>query len=122
MTQATMGQAPKVDRPERRESPPAVPPVSSGNGAPPTKGMAAAVAADLETLDLAKIPGGHTNAALARWLAQEIDGCDAGPTVAAKLAGELNKAMAALTKRGGGDGDDGFEDFSDAIQTPVIER
>ncbi len=85
------------------------------------KGMAAAVAADIKALDLAKIPGGYTNAALARWLAAEIDRCEGPASVVAKLADQLNKAMAALTKRGGGDGGDGFEDFSDDISTPVVE-
>lgn len=91
---------------------------------PETGVMSKAVARDLDGIKLAEVPGGYTYAAIATHLASVIDrrGSEDGPSVTAKLADQLGKAMAALTKRGGVDDDgDGFHQFSDAISTPVVE-
>jgi hypothetical protein len=84
--------------------------------------MLKAVQRDLEGIKVAEVPGGYTYAAIAVHLAGVIDkrGADDGPSVTAKLADQLGKAMAALTRRGGGD-DDKFGEFSDSISTPVVE-
>lgn len=83
--------------------------------------MLAAVRRDLAGVKTEEVPGGYTYAAIALHLAGVIDkrGADEGPSVTAKLADQLGKAMAALTRKGGGD-DDGFGEFSDAISTPVV--
>jgi hypothetical protein len=88
----------------------------------PSAGMLAAVQRDLARIDTAKVPGGYTHAAIAVWLAGVIDkrGTDDGPSMTAKLAAELGKAMAALT-RTGGTGDDGFDGFSEDLSIPVVE-
>lgn len=88
----------------------------------PGAGMLAAVQRDLARIDTAKVPGGYTHAAIAVWLAGVIDkrGTDDGPSMTAKLAAELGKAMAALT-RTGGTGDDGFDGFSEDLSIPVRE-
>jgi hypothetical protein len=87
-------------------------------GGAPT--MSVAVARDLAGIKTAEIPGGYTYAAIAVYLAGVIDkrGADDGPSVTAKLADQLGKAMAALTRKGGSD-DDGFEEFSDKLSVPV---
>lgn len=80
-----------------------------------------AVGADLEGIDISKVPGGNTYKALALWLASVIDkrGQDDGPSVTAKLAERLTAVMQALTKKGGDD-DDGFESFAEDIGTPSV--
>lgn len=90
-------------------------------GEPKLGVMLAAVERDLAGIAVAEVPGGYTYAAVARYLAGVIDkrGADEGPSVTAKLADQLGKAMAALTRKGGGD-DDGFDRFEDAISTPVV--
>jgi hypothetical protein len=98
-------------------------PWPDAKAAPETEGvMLAAVNRDLSAINAAEVPGGYTYAAIAVYLAQVIDsrGKDDGPSVTAKLADQLGRAMAALTKRGGTD-DDGFERFTDAISEPVVE-
>lgn len=82
--------------------------------------MLEAVRADLDALDISKVPGGRTYRAMALRLAEVIDkrGDDDGPSTTAKLADQLTKVMGALTRKGGMD-DDGFEDFQDGISTPV---
>lgn len=84
--------------------------------------MLVAVRRDLEAIKTSDVPGGYTYAAIAVYLAGVIDkrGADDGPSVTAKLADQLGKAMAALTRRGGGD-DDGFDEFTNAISQPVRE-
>jgi hypothetical protein len=84
------------------------------------RAMLEAVRADLEKLDVDKVPGGRTYQATALWLADVIDkrGADEGPSTTAKLADQLTKVMQALTRKGGGD-DDGFDDFQDGLSTPV---
>ena len=79
-----------------------------------------AVKADLEDIDITKVPGGRTYQAIALWLADVIDkrGQDDGPSVTAKLAERLQATMQALTRKGGDDGDT-FQDFTDAISEPV---
>lgn len=79
-----------------------------------------AVMADLEALDVEKIPGGRTYRALALWLAGTIDkrGDEDGPSVTAKLAERLQATMTALTRKGESD-DDRWERFTDDISTPV---
>ena len=87
--------------------------------------MQQAVAADLAKIDVTQVPGGFTHAAIAQWLAKVIDdrGADDGPSATAKLADQLGKSMNALTgKGGGGEGDDGFQQFSEAISEPVVQR
>lgn len=85
-------------------------------------GMLAAVRRDLAAVKVSEVPGGYTYAAIALHLAGVIDkrGADDGPSVTAKLADQLGKAMAALTRKGGSD-DDKFDEFSDAISVPVVE-
>jgi hypothetical protein len=82
--------------------------------------MLAAVMADLDAIDVGKVPGGRTYRQTVLWLAEVIDkrGADDGPSTTAKLADQLTKVMQALTRRGGGE-DDGYGDFEDAISTPV---
>lgn len=84
--------------------------------------MLEAVRADLETIDVEKVPGGRTYRAQALWLADVIDkrGADDGPSTTAKLADQLTKVMQALTRKGGIEDDDGFGSFRDAASTPVI--
>jgi hypothetical protein len=84
--------------------------------------MLAAVQRDLAGIKVAEVPGGYTHAAIAVWLAGVIDkrGTDDGPSVTAKLAAELGKAMNSLTRKGGSD-DDKFDEFSDSISVPVRE-
>lgn len=79
-----------------------------------------AVVADLESLDVTKIPGGRTYRALALWLAGTIDkrGDEDGPSVTAKLAERLQATMTALTRKGDSD-DDSWQRFEDGISTPV---
>lgn len=74
--------------------------------------MVAAVRADLAGVDIGATPGGRTYQAMAFWLAGVIDkrGEDDGPSTTAKLAVELSKVMASLTKTSGGSGD-GPSDF-----------
>jgi len=88
--------------------------------APPTP-MLDAVKADLEGVDIAKVPGGNTYRALALWLAGVIDkrGDDDGPSVTTKLAERLTVVMEKLTRRGGED-DSGWEQFEDAVSTPSV--
>lgn len=82
--------------------------------------MLDAVRADLEGVDITKVPGGHTYSALAFWLAGVIDkrGDDDGPSVTTKLAERLTVVMEKLTRKGGEDVDD-FREFSDSISVPV---
>lgn len=84
--------------------------------------MLAAVRRDLEAIKTSDVPGGYTYAAIAIYLAGVIDkrGADDGPSVTAKLADQLGKAMAALTRKGGGD-DGGFTEWSNGISQPVRE-
>jgi hypothetical protein len=94
-----------------------------GGSDTPTEGvMLAAVNRDLASIKVSEVPGGFTYAAIAVYLAGVIDsrGKDDGPSVTAKLADQLGKAMAALTRKGGSD-DDKFDEFSDAISVPVRE-
>jgi hypothetical protein len=79
-----------------------------------------AVRADLEALEVEKIPGGRTYRALALWLATTIDkrGDEDGPSVTAKLAERLQATMTALTRKGGDD-DDSWQQFEDKLSTPV---
>jgi hypothetical protein len=88
----------------------------------PDGAMLAAVRKDLAGINLAEVPGGHTYAAIALRLAGVIDKrpADDGPSVTAKLADQLGKAMAALTRKAGGD-DDGFDQWEDNLSTPVRE-
>jgi hypothetical protein len=88
---------------------------------PADAGMLAAVQRDLEGIKTSEVPGGYTYAAIALHLAGVIDkrGADDGPSVTAKLADQLGKAMTALTRKGGSD-DDGFDEFSDKISVPVV--
>ncbi len=81
-----------------------------------------AVTADLALIDVAAVPGGQTYRATALWLAGVIDarGTDDGPSVTAKLADQLTKVMQALTGRGGGKDDDGFQQFTESISEPVV--
>jgi hypothetical protein len=84
------------------------------------RAMLTAVMADLDAIDVGKVPGGRTYRQTVLWLAEVIDkrGADDGPSTTAKLADQLTKVMQALTRRGGGE-DDGYGDFEDAISTPV---
>lgn len=84
--------------------------------------MLAAVREDLAGINTADVPGGHTYAAIALHLAGVIDKrpADDGPSVTAKLADQLGKAMAALTRKAGGD-DDGFDQWEDNLSTPVVK-
>lgn len=84
--------------------------------------MLKAVELDLAGINVAEVPGGYTYAAIAVYLAGVIDkrGADDGPSVTAKLADQLGKAMAALTRKGGSE-DDKFDEFSDSISVPVRE-
>lgn len=84
--------------------------------------MLVAVNRDLASIKVSEVPGGYTYAAIAAHLARVIDnrGADDGPSVTAKLADQLGKAMQALTRKGGSD-DDSFDQFSDAISKPVRE-
>lgn len=84
--------------------------------------MLEAVQRDLAGIKTAEVPGGYTYAAIAVYLAGVIDkrGADDGPSVTAKLADQLGKAMAALTRKGGSE-DDKFDEFSDSISVPVVE-
>jgi hypothetical protein len=85
------------------------------------RAMLTAVSADLESIDLPRVPGGRTYRQTALWLADVIDkrGAEEGPSTTAKLADQLTKVMGALTRKGGGNDDDGFSDFSDTASTPV---
>jgi hypothetical protein len=89
---------------------------------PPEGVMLAAVNRDLATIKVSEVPGGFTYAAIAVYLAGVIDkrGADDGPSVTAKLADQLGKAMQALTRKGGSD-DDGFQGWEDSISEPVRE-
>ncbi len=82
--------------------------------------MLEAVRADLERIDVDKVPGGRTHRATALWLADVIDkrGADDGPSTTAKLADQLTKVLQALTRKGGANDDDGFGAFQDDIRTP----
>jgi hypothetical protein len=104
-----------------RRARPAIPDVRA---AEPVKdgAMLAAVREDLAGINTADVPGGHTYAAIALHLAGVIDKrpADDGPSVTAKLADQLGKAMAALTRKAGGD-DDGFDQWEDNLSTPVRE-
>ena len=86
----------------------------------PDSEVLSAVKADLESLDVTKIPGGRTYRALALWLAGTIDkrGDEDGPSVTAKLAERLQATMTALTRKGDSD-DDSWQRFEDGISTPV---
>jgi hypothetical protein len=86
----------------------------------PDSEVLSAVKADLESLDVEKIPGGRTYRALALWLAGTIDkrGDDDGPSVTAKLAERLQATMTALTRKGGDD-DGSWQQWEDGISTPV---
>lgn len=93
-----------------------------GSLRPKPAGMLAAVQRDLADIKTAEVPGGYTYAAIAVYLAGVIDkrGADDGPSVTAKLADQLGKAMAALTRKGGSE-DDKFDEFSDSISVPIRE-
>jgi hypothetical protein len=82
--------------------------------------MLQAVRKDLDGIKVSEVPGGFTYAAIALHLAGVIDKrpADDGPSVTAKLADQLGKAMAALTRKAGGD-DDGFDQWEDTLSTPV---
>ena len=83
--------------------------------------MLDAVRADLDGLDISGVPGGQTYRAMALRLASVIDkrGDDDGPSTTAKLADQLTKVMNALTRKGGGESGDGFEQWQDDASTPV---
>ncbi len=84
--------------------------------------MLDAVTADLAELDITTVPGGRSYRATALWLASVIDkrGEDDGPSTTAKLADQLSKVMAALTKAKAGSGaPDGFEKWQDSMSTPA---
>jgi hypothetical protein len=83
-------------------------------------GVLDAVNTDLKSIDVDKVPGGHTYRAIALWLADVIDkrGQDDGPSVTAKLAERLQATMQALTRKGGDDGDT-FQEFTDKLSEPV---
>jgi hypothetical protein len=83
--------------------------------------MLGAVQGDLEGVDIARVAGGRTYQAMAFWLAGVIDrrGEDDGPSTTAKLAVELSKVMASLTKGSeGGKADDPFAEWSKGLSTP----
>jgi hypothetical protein len=82
--------------------------------------MLNAVSEDLKRIKVDEVPGGRTYQATALWLAGVIDkrGGDDGPSTTAKLADQLTKVMQALTKKGGGDTDDGYGSFENDISTP----
>lgn len=81
--------------------------------------MMRAVKADLAGLDLSKVPGGQTYRTMALWLASVIDkrGSEDGPSVTAKLADQLGKTMAVLTRKGDESGPT-FEDISASLSIP----
>lgn len=83
--------------------------------------MHEAVKADLDGLDISGVPGGQTYRAMALRLAAVIDkrGDDDGPSTTAKLADQLTKVMNALTRKGGGESGDGFDQWQDDASTPV---
>lgn len=83
--------------------------------------MLEAVQADLAELDLSLVAGGHTYREMALWLAGVIDkrGSEDGPSVTARLADQLGKVMAVLTRAKEGDGGPKFSDISDVLSTPV---
>jgi hypothetical protein len=85
--------------------------------------MLAAVQADLVGVDVPAIPGGRTYQAMAFWLAGVIDrrGEDDGPSTTAKLAVELSKVMASLTKGAGKGEGDPFDEWSKDISTPSMD-
>ena len=80
-----------------------------------------AVQDDLDRLDISGVPGGQTYRAMALRLAAVIDkrGDDDGPSTTARLADQLTKVMQQLTRKGGGDGGDGFDQWQDDASTPV---
>lgn len=82
--------------------------------------MLDAVSADLKALDIESIPGGRTHQATALWLARVIDkrGDDEGPSTTAKLADQLTKVMQILTKQGGDDAGDSFEQWQRSLSEP----
>jgi hypothetical protein len=84
--------------------------------------MLSAVNRDLESIKVSEVPGGFTYAAIAVYLAGVIDkrGADDGPSVTARLADQLGKAMAALTRKGGDSGDS-FDAFTESISEPIRE-
>ena len=88
----------------------------------PSTAMLSAVQADLAKLDIDAIPGGRTYQATALWIARVIDkrGDDEGPSVTAKLADQLTRVMQALTKRGGDDGGDAFEEWRADLSEPTV--
>lgn len=83
--------------------------------------MLAAVRADLGRMKVDEVPAGRTLATMAQWLAGVIDkrGSEEGPSTTAKLADQLGRTMAALTRRAGGD-DDGFDGQSADLSTPSV--
>lgn len=83
--------------------------------------MMGAVQADLASVGVQAIPGGRTYQAMAFWLAGVIDsrGADDGPSTTAKLADQLSKVMAQLTKGGSGGDRDSFDEWQDQASTPI---
>lgn len=81
--------------------------------------MTAAVKADLADIDLESVPGGRTYSTMALWLAGVIDkrGSEDGSSATAKLADQLGRVMAVLTRKGGEDGGT-FEDLAAMLSTP----
>ncbi len=85
-------------------------------------GVLDAVMADLGDIDIGRVKGGRTYKATALWLAGVIDkrGSEDGPSVTAKLADQLTKVMQLLTREGGEEEKDGFQEFSGAVSTPQV--